>query len=163
MSHTTVSKTRIGLPEEARAELVDLLNARLADMADYGLQLKQAHWNVKGLQFVALHEMWDEMAAQVNEFADLIAERAVMLGGQARGTLQVAAAGTTLPEYPVEARAARDHLSALAESLAVVANGLRAAIDQSERLGDMDTADLFTEVSRALDKQLWYMEAHLGD
>lgn len=159
----TKNATRHDLAEKVRNEMADLLNARLADTLDYGMQIKQAHWNVKGREFVALHEMLDEMAAQVNGAADMIAERAVMLGGQARGTLQVVAAGSKLKPYPVEARAALEHLTALADRLAVVAAGARQAIDTADRAGDKDTADLFTEVSRDLDKQLWYLEAHLAD
>ncbi|HZM15674.1 MAG TPA: DNA starvation/stationary phase protection protein Dps [Candidatus Krumholzibacteria bacterium] len=160
---TKVSKTRLQLPENVRGEIVALLNARLADTVDYALQLKQAHWNVKGREFVALHEMFDSMATELQEHADLIAERAVQLGGQAHGTLQSAVAHTTLPEYPLEARGAVEHLSALAERLAVLATAVRAAIDTADGRGDKDTADLFTEVSRGLDKQMWYLEAHLAD
>ena len=160
---TKLSKTRLQLPENVRSEIVSLLNARLADAVDYALQLKQAHWNVKGREFVALHEMFDSMATEAHEHADLIAERAVQLGGQARGTLQSTMAQTTLPEYPVEARGAVEHLSALAERLTILAAAVRSAIDTADARGDKDTADLFTEVSRGLDKQMWYLEAHLAD
>jgi starvation-inducible DNA-binding protein len=163
MPTETPNQTRIDLRVEARAKLVQLLNARLADAVDYRLQLKQAHWNVKGREFIALHEMFDEMASQVDAWADMIAERGVTLGGLARGTLQAAMAGTTLPAYPVEATAAVDHLRALADRLSKLSADVRASIDESERLGDRDTADLFTEVSRGLDKQMWYLEAHLAD
>ena len=100
---------------------------------DYGMQLKQAHWNVKGRQFVALHEMLDAMAGEVNGHADMIAERAVMLGGQALGTLQSTASASKLPAYPVEATAMMDHLSALAESLGELGSGIRDAIDEARR------------------------------
>lgn len=157
-----VRKTNVGLPEAARSQLVTLLNARLADTVDYALQLKQAHWNVKGLQFVALHEMFDAQHAEAMIFADSLAERLVQLGGQAYGTLQAASSATQLAAYPLEATEARDHLAALMKRLSTLANGVREAIDRSAELGDADTADLFTEVSRGLDKQLWYLEAHLG-
>ena len=163
MMVTKVMKTRLQIPESARTEITALLNARLADTVDYAMQLKQAHWNVKGRQFVALHEMFDEMTAQAQEYADLMAERAVMLGSQALGTLQATAKSTQLPEYPLQARAAVEHLTALAERLAILATSVRKAIDTSDDLGDKDTADLFTEVSRGLDKQMWYLEAHLED
>lgn len=158
-----VRKTRLQLPENVRAEVAALLNARLAEATDYALQLKQAHWNVKGRQFVALHEMFDSMVGQVLGHADLMAERAVQLGGQALGTLQATAAASKLPAYPLEAQAAVDHLTALADRLAVLTAAVRAAIDTADRLGDKDTADLFTEISRDLDKQMWYLEAHLAD
>jgi starvation-inducible DNA-binding protein len=162
MAVRNLGKTRIDLPAEARQELVTLLNARLADTADYRLQLKQAHWNVKGREFVSLHEMFDAMSSEVDGYSDLVAERAVMLGGQALGTLQSAAARTTLAAYPTEITGAADHLSALADRLGKLAAAVRAAIDVAARLGDADTADLFTEVSRGLDKQLWYLDAHLA-
>jgi starvation-inducible DNA-binding protein len=140
---------------------VSILNARLADLTDHALALKQAHWNVKGAEFVSLHEMFDEMVAQTLEYADLVAERAVMLGGQAMGTLQAAAAGSLLEAYPVDITSAPRHLEATADRLGVLGNAIRASIDEPDRQGDADTADLFTEVSRGLDKQLWYLEAHL--
>ena len=163
MPTTKLNDTRIDVPGPARAKVVGLLNARLADAIDWSLQLKQAHWNVKGRNFIALHEMFDEMVSQAQDHADLIAERAVMLGGQACGTLQIVAAETTLKEYPVQANAALDHLTALADRLGKMGAQVRAAIEESDKLGDKDTADLFTEVSRGLDKQLWYLEAHLAD
>lgn len=158
----TLRETRVNISTDSRVKLVELLNARLADMTDYSLQLKQAHWNVRGMSFVALHEMLDEFAGQANEYADMIAERAVILGGVATGTARVVAAESTLPDYPIEATAQAAHLTALASSLGKLTSGIRAAIDQAGELGDMDTADLFTEVSRGLDKQLWYFEAHLA-
>jgi len=161
MTRNPVRKTRIGLAEDRRGELVSILNARLADLTDHALALKQAHWNVKGPEFVSLHEMFDEMVAQTHEYADLVAERAVMLGGQAIGTVQAAAAGTLLEAYPVDITSASQHLEATANRLGVLANAIRAAIDEADKRGDADTADLFTEVSRGLDKQLWYVEAHL--
>lgn len=159
----TLHATRIDLPAAARGKLVALLNARLADTTDYALSLKQAHWNVKGRQFIALHEMLDGMFGDTVGWADLLAERAVMLGGQARGTLAAAAAGTALPAFPVEATSMDDLLGALAGSLGKLAASVRKGIDKAAGLGDADTADLLTEISRGLDKQLWYFEAHLAD
>jgi len=156
-----VRKTRLGIAEGNRTELVALLNARLADLTDHALALKQAHWNVKGPQFVQLHEMFDEMVAEAQAYADLVAERAVMLGGQAVGTVQAAASATQLPAYPTGITSAPQHLEATAERLGLLANSIRTAIDTATGTGDADTADLFTEVSRGLDKQLWYVEAHL--
>jgi starvation-inducible DNA-binding protein len=163
MMATKVESTRLQIPASARSEIAALLNARLADTVDYAMQLKQAHWNVKGRQFVALHEMFDEMTSQAQDYADLMAERAVMLGAQALGTLQAAVQSTRLPEYPLQARGALEHLTALSERLSILADSVRKAIDTCDELGDKDTADLFTEVSRGLDKQMWYLEAHLED
>jgi starvation-inducible DNA-binding protein len=162
-TQTLPNPSRLDLPADARGAVVQILNARLADAVDYALSLKQAHWNIKGRQFVALHEMLDTMHAEATEFGDLMAERSVMLGGQARGTLQTAAGATTLTPYPVEARAMPEHLAALADRLGVLTRSVRTAIRDAEAQDDAGSADLFTEVSRGLDKHLWYIEAHLAD
>lgn len=153
--------TRIDIPEDDRASLVDLLNARLADTFDLYSQLKQAHWNVKGSDFIQLHELYDEVAAIVIEYVDEIAERATALGGLALGTARMAAAATTLDEFPEDTVDGRDTLVAVADRLGAYAASVREAIEKSESLGDADTADVFTEISRAIDKQLWFVEAHL--
>lgn len=160
---TKIRKTRIDLSPEVRTKVADLLNDRLADAVDYSLGLKQAHWNIKGRQFIALHEMLDEMYAQSVEYADLIAERGVMLGGQALGTVTTVYQSSNLPEYPKDATSMMDHMHALADRLELLTKSVRAAIDTADSLGDADTADLFTEVSRGLDKHMWYVEAHMED
>lgn len=153
--------TRIDVPAEAREALVALLNARLADAFDLYSQLKQAHWNVKGSDFIQLHELYDAVAADVLEHVDLIAERATALGGLALGTARLAASASSLDEYPLDAVAGRDTITVIADRLAAYGRAVRAAIDKASELGDQDTADLFTEVSRAIDKHLWFVEAHL--
>lgn len=154
--------TRVDLPPDVRTGMITLLNARLADATDYALSIKQAHWNVRGLEFISLHKMLDEMFSETVEYADLMAERAVILGGQARGTLQSAAEGTTLSPFPTELSSVMDLLHALAVNLGKLATLVRAAANQATHEDDLGTADLFTEVSRGLDKQLWYLEAHLA-
>jgi starvation-inducible DNA-binding protein len=153
--------TRIDIPEDARGSLIELLNARLADSFDLYSQLKQAHWNVKGNDFIQLHELYDEVAESVLEFVDMIAERATALGGLALGTARMAAAASTLEEYPPDAVAGKETVDVVADRLAAFGTAVREGIDASTELGDMDTADLFTEVSRAIDKHLWFVEAHL--
>jgi starvation-inducible DNA-binding protein len=153
--------TRVDLPEDARAQLIELLNARLADSFDLYSQLKQAHWNVKGSDFIQLHELYDDVAESVLEFVDMIAERATALGGLALGTARMAAGATSLDEYPLDAVAGKETVEVVADRLAAFGASARAAIDASTDLGDQDTADLFTEVSRAIDKHLWFVEAHL--
>ena len=133
------------LPENARIEVITLLNEQLADALHLQLQAKQAYWNVKGPGFVALQELFDEVEQQLEEYADEIAERAVALGGTA---------------YPLHISAGPDHIAALSAALAHFARSTRAAIDAASVLGDADTADLFSGVSRGLDKLLWKMEAH---
>jgi starvation-inducible DNA-binding protein len=154
-------ETRIDIPERARDELVELLNARLADSFDLYSQMKQAHWNVKGSGFIQLHLLYDDVAESVLGFVDAIAERATALGGLALGTARMAASASTLDEYPVGAIAGMDTVVAISDRLAAYAALVRAGIDAAADLGDQTTADLFTEVSRAIDKHLWFVEAHL--
>lgn len=154
-------KTKNNLPEDVRSKVVDLLNARLADCIDLQTQTKQAHWNVKGPHFIGLHELFDDINGAVEDYVDEIAERAIQLGGVAHGTARMVAKATTLPEYPGNISDGRSHVEALSTALAAFGTGARKAIDQSSELGDQDTADLFTEVSRGVDKWLWFVEAHL--
>lgn len=153
--------TKNDLPELKRIPLVVLLNQALAELIDLQLQAKHAHWNVKGPNFIALHELFDTVAADATLFADSIAERITALGGQAEGSINVVGRRTTLPAYPVEIVAGRDHVDALSTSMAVVGKSIRGSIGRAVELDDADTADLFTEVSRGLDKKLWFVESHL--
>jgi starvation-inducible DNA-binding protein len=153
--------TRNDLPDNARKAMIALLNARLVDAIDLRLSLKQAHWNVKGPNFIALHELFDQVQVRVAGFVDDLAERAVALGGQALGTTQAVATGTQLKAYPEGISAEGEHVVAVADRLASFGKLARAAIDASDEAGDKDTADLFTGVSRQIDKDLWFVEAHL--
>ena len=153
--------TRIDIGDETRNEIVELLNARLADTFDLYSQLKQAHWNIKGSDFIQLHELYDTVAESVLEFVDEIAERATALGGLALGTARMAAAASTLEEYPIDAVEGMDTVTAIADRLGAYGASIRAGIENTLELDDQDTADLFIEVSRAIDKHLWFVEAHL--
>jgi starvation-inducible DNA-binding protein len=153
--------TRNDLPEETREKIVELLNARLADTFDLYSQLKQAHWNVKGSDFIQLHELYDAVAASVIEYVDAVAERATALGGLALGTARMAAEASTLDEYPVDATSGRDTIEVVADRLAAYGAAVRAAADTADELDDQDTNDLFVEISREIDKHLWFVEAHL--
>jgi starvation-inducible DNA-binding protein len=154
-------KTKNDLPETTRVKAIELLNARLADCIDLQTQTKQAHWNVKGPSFIALHELFDKINEDVEDYVDDIAERVVQLGGVAEGTARTAAKRSSLAEYPAKAVDGHGHVEALSSALAAFGAAARKAIDQSDDLGDQDTADLFTEVSRGTDKWLWFVEAHL--
>jgi starvation-inducible DNA-binding protein len=156
-------RTRIDLPLEIRDQLVTLLNQQLADTFDLYSQSKQAHWNVKGSEFFQLHELYDKLAAELLAYIDLSAERATTLGGTAEGTARMAAAASRLTDYPADEVGSRESVELLAERYAALAATTRAAIDKSTELSDADTADLFTEVSRGLDKSLWFLEAHLQE
>ena len=156
-------ETKNDLQSNAKTVSIGLLNARVADCIDLALLTKQAHWNLKGRQFIGVHEMLDGFRTQVDEYVDMMAERAVQLGGTALGTTQTTAQATTLPPYPVDIYAIPDHLHALIERYGKAANNIRESIDQADEAGDADTADLFTEVSRGLDKSLWFLEAHVQE
>ncbi len=148
------------LPEALRLQLIPLLNQQLADAIDLTLQAKQAHWNVKGPQFVSLHAIFDEVAGTLAESSDELAERTVELGGLADGTSQTVAATSRLPGYGGGLLAGADHVRALGSALAHFARSTRAAIDAAAAAGDATTADVFTEVSRGADKLLWKLAAH---
>jgi starvation-inducible DNA-binding protein len=154
-------KSRNDLGANAKAVSIGVLNARLADSIDLALLTKQAHWNIKGPQFIALHEMIDGFRTEVDEHVDTMAERVVQLGGTALGTTQTVAKATTLAAYQTDIYASKDHLAALIERYGRVATAVRAAIDETGNAGDADTADLLTAYSRALDKALWFLEAHV--
>ena len=156
-------KTKIDLSEKTRRSVIVLLNLRLADAIDLQTQVKQAHWNVKGPQFIALHELFDKISDLVLEQIDDIAERVTSLGGIAEGTVAVAAKRSKLKNYPLNITAGKDHLYYLATQLAAYGKAVRATIDDTAGIGDADTADLFTGISRDVDKYLWFVEAHLQD
>jgi starvation-inducible DNA-binding protein len=156
----TLHKTQNNLSEQIRRKAIDLLNQHLADGLDLGLQGKQAHWNVKGPNFIGLHELFDKVAEELEEFTDDIAERAVELGGVAQGTVQVVSKNSRLAAYPMNAVSGKAHVAALSGALAKFGASARAAIDTAAGFGDADTADLFTGVSRGVDKLLWMVEAH---
>ena len=153
--------TRNDLPAATRTKVIELLNARLADAIDLNTQTKHAHWNVKGPHFIALHELFDKVAENIEEHVDTIAERVTALGGVAHGTLAAVARASSLRPYPEDISEGLAHVDALSAALAAFGAKTRAAIDESTNLRDADTADLFTGVSRDVDKYLWFLEAHL--
>lgn len=153
--------THNSLREKSRIQIAETLNRRLADVLDLQGQCKQAHWNVKGSGFMALHLMFDEVHASVAGYADLLAERIVQLGGMAEGTARLVAERSELDEYPLGIASGAEHIKALSTALAACGSRIRFAIQEADELEDADTADIFTEVSRGLDKWLWMVEAHL--
>jgi starvation-inducible DNA-binding protein len=151
----------IALEGNAKSAVIDILNARLADAIDLALIVKQAHWNLKGIQFIAVHEMLDLVRTAIDEHVDIIAERVAQLDGVALGTSQVIAKSSKLEAYPTDIRKVPDHLAALAERFAVLANQVREDIDATDEAGDADAADILTAFSRELDKDLWFIKSHL--
>jgi starvation-inducible DNA-binding protein len=158
---STLHKTQNNLREKTRRVMIELLNQQLADALDLGLQAKQAHWNVKGPHFIGLHELFDKAAEELEGFTDDIAERAVELGGVALGTIQIVSKKSRLAAYPLDLTSGQKHVAALSSALSKFGTTTRAAIDTAAEAEDADTADLFTEVSRGVDKLLWFIEAHL--
>jgi len=156
----SVYKTENDIPQELRLKLNVLTNQSLADAVDLQMQIKQAHWNVKGPHFIGLHELFDRIDDAVESYVDLIAERIVQLGGIAEGTVRVAAGRSRLEEYPLVIADGRAHVEAVSKALSTFGREARATINQANELDDADTADIFTEISRGIDKWLWFVEAH---
>jgi starvation-inducible DNA-binding protein len=153
--------TKNDLPEATRAKVIETLNLRLADAIALQTQVKQAHWNVKGPHFIGLHKLFDEISDAVLEYIDLIAERAVQLGGVAEGTARMAVQRSQLKPYPLDISTGKAHCEALSSALAIFGKAVRQGIDEADQAGDKDTSDLYTEVSRGTDQWLWFVEAHL--
>jgi len=153
-------ETENDISKDRRTQLNALMNQRLASAVDLQLQMKQAHWNVKGPSFIGLHELFDKVAEAVEGYVDQIAERIVQLGGVAEGTVRMAASRTRLAEYSPELSEGMAHVEAVARALSTFGQEARNTINEADELEDADTADLFTEVSRGIDKWLWFVEAH---
>lgn len=152
--------TKNDVAEKVRTQVVELLQGHLALSIDLMMQAKQAHWNVKGPSFIALHELFDKVSEDSEEYVDLIAERIVQFGGIAEGTIRAAAKRTKLPEYPLAIASGKEHVAALSHALAFYGETVRGGIAQAGELDDADTADILTEISRGVDKWLWFVEAH---
>jgi len=153
-------KTGNDIPPKRRSALNQLMNQRLADAVDLQMQMKQAHWNVKGPHFIGLHELFDRIYEAVEGYVDLIAERIVQLGGIAEGTVRVAGQRSRVEEYPLDIADSHSHIEAVAKSLSTFGHEARRTIEEAGDLQDADTADIFTEISRDIDKWLWFVEAH---
>jgi starvation-inducible DNA-binding protein len=151
----------IGIKSNTKSEMIALLNARLADALDLSLAVKQAHWNLKGPTFIAVHELLDMLRGNLDTNSDTVAERVAQLDGVALGTTQTVGDATALPAYPTDIRKVADHVGALVERYAALAKSVREAIDIADDAGDAGTADIFTSFSRDLDKDLWFLKSHL--
>lgn len=151
----------IALKANAKSTVIELLNARLADSIDLALATKQAHWNLKGPNFIAVHEMLDPMRTAIDGHVDIIAERIAQLDGTPLGTSQAVVKATSLDAYPTDIKKVPDHLAALADRFGKLANQVREDIDTADEAGDADSADILTAYSRDLDKNLWFIKSHL--
>ena len=154
-------ETGVDLPAEVRSAMVMLLNEQLATNADLQSQVKQAHWNVKGTHFYPLHLLFDDLAEHLEDLTDEIAERITAIGGYATGTVRMAAENSTLPELPVDINDGLDYVKALVDRYRIYGYNLRAGLDAPDAAADADTADLLTHASRVVDKDLWFLQAHL--
>ena len=157
---TRIFSTKNDLPETTRREAIALLNQRLAECIDLKAQCKQAHWNVKGPSFIALHKLFDDVAGDVENYSDLLAERVVQLGGVAEGTVGVVAERSSLIDYPLAISTGAEHVAALSDALSEFGRSVRVGIEEMNDLEDAGSADILTEVSRGIDKWLWFVEAH---
>jgi starvation-inducible DNA-binding protein len=159
-SHNTMQPTHNTLPAKIRAQSIELLNKHLAAAIDLHAQVKQAHWNVRGPNFIAVHELFDKVSVEAESYSDLLAERAGALGGTAHGTIQVAVEHSFLVRYALGIADDHQHIFAVAGALAAFGQSAREASGHAAAFGDADTADLFTEISRGIDQQLWFVESH---
>ena len=157
---TKLFSTKNDLPEDKRVEVIGLLNQRLAEAIDLQSQCKQAHWNVKGPSFIGLHKLFDDVNEDVESYVDLIAERVVQLGGIAEGTIGAAEQRSKLPDYPIGIASGPEHVAALSDALSAFGRAARISIEEMNELEDADSADMLTEISRGVDKWLWFVEAH---
>jgi len=157
---TKLYVTKNDLPQDRRIEIAGLLNQRLADCIDLQTQCKHAHWNVKGPSFIALHKLFDEVNADVEEYIDTIAERIVQLGGVAEGTVRIVAVRSKLQDYPPALTTGGQHVAAMSDALSQFGRTARMCIEEMTELQDADSADIMTEISRGTDKWLWFVEAH---
>src|SRR3954468_7029839 len=128
--------TENDIPQNQRRELNMLMNQRLADAVDLQLQMKQAHWNVKGPNFIGLHELFDKIDEAVESYVDLIAERIVQLGGIAEGTARASAARSRLEEYPLDIADGQAHVEAVSKALSTFGHEARNTISQADELDD---------------------------
>jgi starvation-inducible DNA-binding protein len=161
MMKEIMHKTKMSLPEKDRMELVAILNRSLASTNDLYAQLKQAHWNIKGPEFIALHKLLDELAEQIEDQVDIVAERITSLGGTAFGTIQATAENSALRLYPVDIFTMSEHIGHLSHNIAILGELSRTNVRLAEELDDFGTSDLYIMLSRLLDKSLWFLEAHL--
>lgn len=159
---TKLFPSHTSLPEASRAPIIASLNRALASTIDLHLQVKQAHWNIKGAQFVARHQLFDKLAATLRDQADIVAERTATLGGYAEGTARLTATGSALPEYDLKAVNGNDHVRALVERYGVFAEQIRQGIDTAESHKDPVTADIYVQTLRQAELDMWFLESHIN-
>ena len=159
--HAEMNQTKNDLEQELRQKMVEMLQQRTADAADLFYATRTAHFNVKGPSFGSLHELFEKIYRFIDAgVVDVMAERAVQLGGQMQTTLRHMAGTSMLEEYPTDLRDGIGHCEALSDRLAHFGKLLRENIDEAEDAGDKDTSDMLIDISREIDKFEWMVEAH---
>jgi starvation-inducible DNA-binding protein len=158
----TVKSTVPGLPDDASAEAIEIMQRRLVSLIDLQLTLKHVHWNVVGMNFIAIHEMLDPQVDAVRAMTDEVAERIATMGGEPRGTPGAVTELRSWGDYELDRAPTVQHLVALDEVYAGIIADHREAIS---RLGDLDAVseDLFIGHLRDLELFQWFVRAHLKD
>ncbi len=157
---TALHPTHQTIPHHIRGQIVELLQTRVSEGIDLTYQVKQAHWNVRGPRFFSLHKLFDKTYEHLQDNVDTIAERLVQLGGIAQGTIRSAVKISKLPDYPVGYITEDEHIELVSRGLANFSQTLRDDIERFAEWEDPGSADVLTEVIRAVDKDLWMVEAH---
>ena len=162
-----MNPTRIALPPEVRAAMVERLQSLTFSGIDLSLRGKIAHWNVQGPLFGILHPLFDEVVDAARDWYDTTAERALQLGGSIEGTPSQVVAGTQLPQpqgaTTTPSMNPRANLMALADALGSYGNAIRAAITMATELGDDVSSNMLAEIGMEADKLLWKLEASARD
>ncbi len=153
--------SRNNLPEATREKVSQLLNEQVASAIHLQLLAKQAHWNVRGSNFRSLHKLFDDVFSAATVWADSLAERTAQLGWTVDSTLEFIGARTNLPPVAAELSDGQGLVDGLVKALSTFGANARKCIEQTEEEGDMATSDLFTEICRGVDENLWMVEAHL--
>jgi starvation-inducible DNA-binding protein len=159
---TTRFPTNVNLPESARKELIITLNGTLATSVDLATQVKQAHWNIKGPWFFARHELFERLASNLRGWSDEMAERASTLGGYARGTVRMVSDNSNLDDYDDKIVEGKQHIRALVERYGVFTQQVRDGIETAQKVEDVVTEDLLTEVARGAELDMWFLESHIN-
>lgn len=156
-----MKKSKNSSSSKPKNKLIDVLNSVLAEAIDLQMQCRQAHWNVRGKNFIALHEFFGRLYTELSVDIDEIAERTAGLGGTAYGSKEEVSGVSGLPKYPVDISSGSDHIQNLAKSFAAHSKSLKKAIEEADDADDDVTEDLLTTICGNMEKRLWLIESHI--